>query len=1195
MPEGIITKKRIHFSKLYSFSCLKSSFGDGHSQIGQRGYSRIVYCNDPDNPDAIQQNYRGNYVSTTKYTAFNFIPKSLFEQFRRVANIYFLVVACVSFSPLAPYTALSIVAPLLLVIGATMAKEAVEDWRRRKQDIEANNRKVLVYGKNYTFVETRWKKLRVGDIVKVCKDEYFPADILLLSSSYGDGVCYVETMNLDGETNLKLKHALDATSHLQDEKPIQRFRAMVKCEDPNENLYSFIGNLHYEGKEYPLSLQQILLRDSKLKNTDHIFGVVIFTGHDTKVMQNSTDPPSKRSKIERKMDKIIYILFSTLIFISFIGSVYFGVETKRDTSGRRYRRWYVRPDSTTVFYDPRSATLSALLHFLTALMLFGYLIPISLYVSIELVKVLQSVFINRDQEMYYEEMDRPARARTSNLNEELGQVDTILSDKTGTLTCNSMEFVKCSIGGIRYGRGMTEVEKALARRGKNVESQVDEASCDFSGQDSDVEDSRPPVKGFNFRDERIMNGKWVNEPQSDIIQKFFRVLAICHTAIPDVDQGSGEISYEAESPDEAAFVIAAKELGFELFARTQTSISLHELNYKTGKKVDRVYQLLHVLEFSSSRKRMSVIVRNEENQLLLLCKGADSVMFERLSEKGRQYEAETKEHIKQYAEAGLRTLVITYRELDEEEYKLWEVEFSKAKTSVGADRDALVDAAADKMERNLILLGSTAVEDRLQKGVPECIERLAKAGIKLWVLTGDKMETAVNIGYACGLLRQDMKQIVITLDSPNIIALEKQGDKDALKKESLESIKKQIGEGIKQIKFVKESTSTDKESSSSFGLIIDGKSLDYSLNKNLENSFFELATSCASVICCRSSPKQKARVTKMVKLGTGQTTLSIGDGANDVGMLQEADIGVGINGAEGMQAVMASDFAIAQFRFLERLLLVHGHWCYRRISMMICYFFYKNIAFGFTLFWFEAYASFSGQAAYNDWYMSFYNVFFTSLPVIALGVFDQDVSAKLCLKYPFLYLEGVEDTLFSWPRIIGWMVNGVLSSLAIFFLTANSVMTQAFRRDGQVVDFEILGVTMYTCVVWTVNCQMALSINYFTWIQHFFIWGSIAFWYVFVLVYGYLSPEISTTAHMVFVEACAPSLLYWLVTLLVVVCALLPYFCYRSFQSRFLPMYHDIIQRKQVEGSDIEICDEVPKQVHGKLIHLRERLKQREL
>lgn len=438
-------------------------------------------------------------------------------------------------------------------------------------------------------METRWKKLRVGDIIKVYKDEYFPSDLLLLSSSYEDGVCYVETMNLDGETNLKLKHALEVTSHLHNEKSLQKFRAMVKCEDPNENLYSFIGTLQYEGKEYPLSLQQILLRDSKLKNTEYIYGVVIFTGHDTKVMQNSTDPPSKRSKIERKMDKIIYILFSTLILISFVGSLFFGVQTKRDISNGKYRRWYLRPDDTTVFYDPRGATLASILHFLTALMLYGYLIPISLYVSIEMVKVLQSIFINQDQEMYYEEIDRPARARTSNLNEELGQVDTILSDKTGTLTCNSMEFVKCSIGGIPYGRGMTEVEKALARRGKNGESEVvDGVSSDFSGQNSDAVDSQKPIKGFNFRDERIMNGRWVNEPRPDIIQRFFRVLAICHTAIPDVDKESGEISYEAESPDEAAFVIAARELGFEFFARTQTSISLHELNYESGKKVDRL-------------------------------------------------------------------------------------------------------------------------------------------------------------------------------------------------------------------------------------------------------------------------------------------------------------------------------------------------------------------------------------------------------------------------------------------------------------------------------------------------------------------------------------------------------------------------------------------------------------------------------
>ncbi|XWS32761.1 hypothetical protein CRYUN_Cryun22dG0017400 [Craigia yunnanensis] len=436
-------KRSILLSKLCSFACCRPTSTVEHAQIGQKGYSRVVYCNEPDSQDQIRLKYRGNSVSTTKYTAANFIPKSLFEQFRRVANIYFLVVACVSFSPLAPYSAPSILVPLIVVIGgATMAKE--------------------------------------------------------------DGVCYVETMNLDGETNLKLKHALE-----------------------------------------------ILLRDSKLKNTDYIYGVVIFTGHDTKVTQNATDPPSKRTKIERRMAKIVYVLFSTLILVSSIGSLFFGIEIKKDISGGNYRKWYLRLDKTTVFYNPRRASVAAFLHFLTGLVLYGYLIPVSLYVSIEIVKVLQSIFINQDQAMYDEETDRPAHARTSNLNEELGQVHTILCDKTRTLTCNSMEFVKCSIAGTAYGCDMADVEIAMAR--KKDERLIEPTSID-------PVDSGKSVKSFHFRDERIMNGKWVKEPHSDVIQKFFRVLATCHTAVPKVTE-SGEIIYEAESPDEAAFVIAVREVG----------------------------------------------------------------------------------------------------------------------------------------------------------------------------------------------------------------------------------------------------------------------------------------------------------------------------------------------------------------------------------------------------------------------------------------------------------------------------------------------------------------------------------------------------------------------------------------------------------------------------------------------------------
>ncbi|CAL5042915.1 unnamed protein product [Urochloa decumbens] len=962
-------------------------------------------------------------------------------------------------------------------------------------------------------------------------------------------------MNLDGETNLKIKQALEVTSDLQENIKFREVRQTIKCEDPNANLYSFVGSMEWKGQRHPLSPQQLLLRDSKLRNTDYIYGAVIFTGHDTKVMQNATDPPSKRSKIEKKMDKIIYLLMSSLLMIALLGSVFFGIWTKEDLRDGEVKRWYLRPDATTIFYDPKRAALASFFHLLTALMLYSYFIPISLYISIEMVKLLQALFINQDIEMYHEESDKPTHARTSNLNEELGMVDTILSDKTGTLTCNMMEFIKCSIAGTAYGQGVTEVERAMAmRKGARLDDNIENGDH----KNKKIDDS-PHVKGFNFKDPRIMDGNWIHEPNRDMIRDFFRLLAICHTCIAEVDE-TGKVSYEAESPDEAAFVIAARELGFEFYKRSPATIIIRERDPSRDVVEKRKYDLLNILEFSSSRKRMSVIVKEPEGRILLLSKGADSVMFKRLAPNGRKFEDNTRRHINEYSDSGLRTLVLAYRVLDEKDYKEFNENLNVAKTSVSADRDEKVEQAADSIERHLILLGATAVEDKLQKGVPECIDRLAQAGIKIWVLTGDKMETAINIGFACSLLRQGMTQIIVTLEQPDIIALEKNGDKLSIAKASKQRVMDQIEDGIKQI------PPSTPISTTSFALIIDGKSLTYALEDDVKFKFLDLAIKCASVICCRSSPKQKALVTRLVKQVTHKVTLAIGDGANDVGMLQEADIGVGISGAEGMQAVMASDVAVAQFRFLERLLLVHGHWCYRRISVMICYFFYKNVTFGVTIFLYEAFASFSGKPAYNDWFLSLYNVFFTSLPVIALGVFDQDVSARLCIQYPQLYQEGVQNILFSWRRILGWMLNGVMNAVLIFFFCITAFEDQAFRQDGQVAGLDALGVVMYTCIVWVVNCQMALSVNYFTIIQHIFIWGSIAVWYLFLLVYGAINPRFSTTAYMVFIEQLAPALSFWLVTLFVVMATLVPYFSYAAIQIRFFPMFHNKIQWKRYLG-----------------------------
>ncbi|XP_047324539.1 probable phospholipid-transporting ATPase 4 [Impatiens glandulifera] len=1163
MARGRI-RARLRLSSLYTFGCVRprAEEGDEPHQFTGPGFSRIVQCNQPKLHEKKPLRYCSNYISTTKYNFITFLPKALFEQFRRVANMYFLFTTLLSLTPLSPFTAASMVVPLVFVVGLSMAKEALEDWRRFIQDMKVNMRKASVHKGDGLFGQKPWMKLRVGDVVKVEKDRFFPADLLLLSSSYVDGICYVETMNLDGETNLKVKRAMEVTLPLDDDKMFKDFVGRIRCEDPNPNLYTFVGNLEYDRQVYPLDPNQILLRDSKLRNTTYVYGVVIFTGHDSKVMQNSTRSPSKRSTIEKQMDKIIYILFSLLLLLSFASSIAFADRTEKKMPDW----WYMQPFNKSEFYNPKKPALSGLFHLVTALILYGYLIPISLYVSIEVVKVLQAIFINQDIHMFDEDTGTPAQARTSNLNEELGQVDTILSDKTGTLTCNQMDFLKCSIAGNVYGTRASEVELAAAEKmAVDLEGQdpnmngVDADTSEIELEAINTEQPRKhAIKSFNFEDSRLMKGNWTSEPNSDIILLFFRILSICHTAIPEQNEETGELTYEAESPDEGAFLVAAKEFGFEFCRRTQSSIYVRERYPSYNEPIEREFKILNLLDFTSKRKRMSVIVRDEEGQIFLLCKGADSIIFDRLAKNGRIFEEATTKHLNDYGEAGLRTLALAYKKLEEDEYSSWNCEFVKAKTTIGGDRDALLERLSDIMEKDLTLVGATAVEDKLQKGVPQCIDKLAQAGLKIWVLTGDKMETAINIGFACSLLRQGMKRICISSTNMNTDILAQDP-----KKAAKENVLLQITNATQMVKL-------EKDPNAAFALIVDGKTLAYALEDDVKHQFLNLAVGCASVICCRVSPIQKALVTRLVKEGTGKTTLAIGDGANDVGMIQEADIGVGISGVEGMQAVMASDFSIAQFRFLERLLVVHGHWCYKRIAQMICYFFYKNIAFGLTLFYFESFAGFSGQSVYDDWYMLLFNVVLTSLPVISLGVFEQDVSSEICLQFPALYQQGPRNLFFDWHRIFGWMGNGLYSSIIIFFLNILIFYDQPFRESGQTPDRSAVGTTMFTCIIWAVNLQIALTMSHFTWIQHFIVWGSVAGWYLFLLLYGLLPAVHSGDAFRLLIEKLAPAPIYWSTTLLVAVLCNLPYLVHISFQRCFHPMDHHIIQEIKYYKKDVE-------------------------
>lgn len=1096
---------------------------------------RTIYCNDRDANFPVR--FKGNSISTTKYSVFTFLPKGLFEQFRRVANLYFLMISILSTTPISPVHPITNVVPLSLVLFVSLVKEAFEDWKRLQNDKAINNALIdVLQGQKWERIP--WKKLQVGDIVKVKQDGFFPADILFLAGTNPDGVCYIETANLDGETNLKIRKALEKTWDYLTPEKASEFKGEVQCEQPNNSLYTFTGNLIIQKQTLPLSPNQILLRGCSLRNTEYIVGAVIFTGHETKVMMNAMNVPSKRSTLERKLDKLILALFGGLFLMCLIGAIASGVFINR--------KYYYLGLGASVEnqFNPSNRFLVATLTMFTLITLYSTIIPISLYVSIEMIKFIQSTqFINKDLHMYHVETNTPALARTSNLNEELGQVEYIFSDKTGTLTRNLMEFFKCSIGGEVYGTGITEIEKGGAeRRGIKLE---------------EVHKSSKAVheKGFNFDDARLMLGAWRNEPDPDACKEFFRCLAICHTVLPEGDESPEKVTYQAASPDEAALVTAAKNFGFFFYRRTPTTIYVRESHVeKMGKVLDVSYEILNVLEFNSTRKRQSVVCRYPDGRLVLYCKGADSVIFERLGDGNGDLKKTTREHLEQFGSAGLRTLCLAYRDLSTDMYEHWNEKFIQAKSSL-RDREKKLDEVAELIEKDLVLIGCTAIEDKLQEGVPSCIETLSRAGIKIWVLTGDKMETAINIAYACNLINNDMKQFIISSETDAIREVENRGDQVEIARFIKESVTADLKKFLEEAQQHLHTISGPK-----LALVIDGKCLMYALDPNLRGMLLNLSLNCTSVVCCRVSPLQKAQVTSLVKKGARKITLSIGDGANDVSMIQAAHVGVGISGLEGMQAVMASDFAIAQFRFLTDLLLVHGRWSYLRICKVVTYFFYKNLTFTLTQFWFTFQTGFSGQRFYDDWFQSLYNVIFTALPVIIVGLFDKDVSESLSKKYPELYKEGIRDSFFKW-RVVGiWAFFSFYQSLVFYyFVTSSSSSGQ--NSSGKMFGLWDVSTMAFTCVVVTVNLRLLMLCNSITRWHYISVAGSILAWFIFIFIYSGVMTPYDRQENVFFVIYVLMSTFYFYLTLLLVpIAALLGDFIFQGVQRWFFPYDYQIIQ-----------------------------------
>ncbi|KAL2967840.1 hypothetical protein AAZX31_16G196200 [Glycine max] len=1108
----------------------------------------LIYVNDPIKTNENFE-FAGNEIRTSRYTLLTFLPKNIFIQFHRVAYVYFLAIAALNqLPPLAVFGRTVSLFPLLFVLCVTAIKDAYEDWRRHRSDRNENNRECLVL-QSAQFCPKKWKNIQAGDVIKISADEMIPADMVLLGTSDPSGIAYIQTMNLDGESNLKTRYAKQETASavLPDACAVS---GVIRCEPPNRNIYEFTANMEFNGCKFPLNQSNIVLRGCMLKNTNWIVGVVVYAGQQTKAMLNSAASPSKRSKLESYMNRETFWLSVFLFIMCAVVALGMGLWLVRhkdqlDTLPY-YRKTYFNGPDNGKKYRYYGIPMETFFSFLSSIIVFQIMIPISLYITMELVRLGQSYFMIEDGDMYDANSGSRFQCRSLNINEDLGQIRYVFSDKTGTLTENKMEFQRASVHGKKYGSSLLTADNntAAANSGKRrwklkSEIAVDSELMALLQKDSD-------------RDERIA------------AHEFFLTLAACNTVIPIISSstssscGKGEsnepresIDYQGESPDEQALVSAASVYGYTLFERTSGNIVI-DVN---GEKLRLDVLGLH--EFDSARKRMSVVIRFPDNVVKVLVKGADTSMFNILAPDNSGNNGirhETQSHLREYSMQGLRTLVVASRDLSDAELEEWQSMYEDASTSL-TDRAAKLRQTAALIECNLKLLGATGIEDKLQEGVPEAIESLRQAGIKVWVLTGDKQETAISIGLSCKLLSADMQQIIINgtseVECRNLLAdaKTKYGVKSSSREQQNLKCKidsrhggPDIPNDTKSLSMPKWNPGKEEETTAPLALIIDGTSLVYILEKELQSELFDLATSCRVVLCCRVAPLQKAGIVDLIKSRTDDLTLAIGDGANDVSMIQMADVGVGICGQEGRQAVMASDFAMGQFQFLNKLLLVHGHWNYQRVGYLILYNFYRNAVFVLMLFWYILCTAFSTTSALTDWSSVFYSVIYTSIPTIVVGVLDKDLSHKTLLQYPKLYGAGHRHEAYNMQLFWFTMIDTLWQSLVLFYIPV-------FIYKDSTIDIWSMGSLWTISVVILVNVHLAMDINQWALVSHVAVWGSIIITYGCMVILDSIPvfPNYGTIYHL------ARSPTYWMTILLIIIVALLPRFLCKAVYQIFCP------------------------------------------
>ncbi|KAK5110047.1 hypothetical protein LTR62_006291 [Meristemomyces frigidus] len=1184
--------------------------------------------------------YLNNSIRSSRYTVWDFLPKQFAFQATRLHNFYFICIgvpqAIPGLSTTGNYTT---ILPLTFFILLTVVKEAYDDYCRHRMDKVENSQSATVLrprgahehglasqlhswrvgldklpwprkasqrspgqvlieddvDEELKWARIPWHSITVGDVVKLRRDDAVPADIALLSASGESGVAYIETMALDGETNLKSKQAPHALQKCcANMASIRSVSAAVVSEDPNRDLYDYNGRVTIADKSIPLTLNEVVFRGSVLRNTKYAIGLVLNTGEECKIRMNANHhPKAKKPRLERYANQVVLTLIIYVVLLSI------GVSMG-------YLIWHANFEVNAWYLNNAYVSFKEII--VGFLIMFNNVIPLALYVSLEIVKIGQMIMIQSDEHMYDAESDRKMVCNTNTILENLGQVSYILSDKTGTLTENVMRFRGMSIGGIAFTHGDVPAEEeqgnsagrmsVVGRASIGSEQQV-VGGAERSGNGkvsftvesielSSLEGSpsrptgRPSLQqrqssgAFSRGSKQVSNDAFTttklleymhDHPMAPISQKahsFLLAMAICHTALPETGS-DGSTTFQASSPDELALLQAAQDLGYLLIQRSTQSITLLQTS-STGTQNRHVYEILDVIEFSSKRKRMSIVVRCPDGRIWLLCKGADSAIMSRLRqaelasrkshEVRRSVQAERElvrrsiemearnsfgnrpsmsivrgtsmdirpiahsaggkrsltlevprgkdgvrvqtqsldvprmtngsrvhttsldvpgrsshttsnvlsspdiiddatvftrcfKQIDDFAAQGLRTLLFAHKFIPAADYSTWKRGYQEASTSL-INRQQRIEAAAELVEHGFELLGASAIEDKLQEGVPETIEKLRRANIKIWMLTGDKRETAINIAHSARICKPESE--IFVLDS-------QKSDLEAQLNEAAMDIRTGCLHSV---------------------LVIDGHTLsEVDADTSLKQTFYALIPLVASVICCRASPAQKASIVLAIRHRLPSAlTLAIGDGANDIAMIQSSHVGVGISGKEGLQAARVADYSISQFRFLQRLLLVHGRWNYIRTARFILATFWKEMFFYMMQALYTRPAGYTGTSLYENWSLTVLNTLFTSLCTIVPGIFEQDLKAETLLAVPELYVFGQRNKGLNMPDYAWWMLLATAQGMVVWFVAWAGFGQGARMSDNGLFALGDLCFTLGIC--WTNVKLLVLETHYKT-------------------------------------------------------------------------------------------------------------------